>query len=622
MAATHYRTLVIETGILCNNRCVFCYQRGYRAIPEYPKLVPGEEVRERMRWGLANGFDEVSLTGGEPTVRPDFLELVRYAREIGYRRMAITTNGWRLASPDFFQEACAAGLTSLGVSIHGPTAEIHDAATGHPGSFLRAQQTIRNAVATHGSSRPIRLNTFTVIHRGNVDRLSEMGEMLAGLGVRLLVFQPGILGKSNFLEAARVQVDLVEVVDGLRRVILEGQRRGFRVKLFNLPPCLFRDVLQGLDLDAYERATFREKDDANKPGSTSRGDEAGYMRLPACASCVLPGSCPGLHVTLAPQEDLAAHFEEEIGAISSWHHPQLWLAGTDLLRASSLYRVVRKARLAGFPDVRVTFGGSSVAGRAGFQAVRQAGASEIILVHHAKNPGSGDRILCHAGNDHHLGQALQDLASVPLGPVRLSLLVFPDDDALAFLDSAEMEPLRRIPFDLHLRAPWREQDVPSMSPGVVCRFLDGLKHALAQPGRVILQTPWPHPWEVMFALPWLAVRAAGRLRFDLTATVMPTAFADRHYSVLNWSLPHVGGRVLGEQGKLLPVRDLLARAVRAQPITKESLIRAREGMAGSPDARPGGGGISGRMPGEGPGTAGSRPPPNPSAQGPIPGPRT
>ena len=128
MAATHYRTLVIETGILCNNRCVFCYQRGYRALPGYPKLVPGEEVRERMRWGLANGFDEVSLTGGEPTVRPDFLELVRYAREIGYRRMAITTNGWRLASPDFFQEACAAGLTSLGVSIHGPTAEIHDAA--------------------------------------------------------------------------------------------------------------------------------------------------------------------------------------------------------------------------------------------------------------------------------------------------------------------------------------------------------------------------------------------------------------------------------------------------------------------------------------------------------------
>lgn len=602
MTATHYRTLVIETGVLCNNRCRFCYQRGYRALPGYPKLVPGDDVRARMRWGLANGFDEVSLTGGEPTLRPDFLDLVRYAREIGYRRVAITTNGWRLASPEFFREAAEAGLTSLGVSVHGPTAEIHDEATGHPGSFLRAQQAIRNAVATHGSSRPLRLNTFTVIHRGNVDRLSEMGTMLSGLGVRLLVFQPGILGKSNFLEASQVQVDLVEVVDGLRRVILEGQRRGFRVKLFNLPPCLFRDVLRGLDLDAYERATFRENDEV-RPGSRSHGDASGYMRLPVCASCVLTHSCPGLHVTLAPQEDLASHFEEEIGAISAWQHPQLWLAGMDLLRASSLFRVVRKARLAGFPDVRVTYGGSSVAGRAGFMAARQAGASEIILVHHARNPGSGDRILCHAGNDLYLAQALQDLASVPLGEVRLSLLVSPCDEALALLGTPEMELLQRIPFDLHVRAPWREQEDPSPSAARVTRFLKGLAGAPVQPRQVILQVPWPHPWEVAFALPWLALLATGRLRFDLTATVMPTAFADPRYSVMNWSLPHVGGRVLGQEGKLLPVRDLLARAVRAQPITRETLINAR-------------------TPGDGPGPSGFHPLPPRSAPGPTPVPRT
>ncbi len=596
MAATHYRTLVIETGVLCNNRCTFCYQRGYRQLPSYPKLVPADEIRARMRWGLENGYDEVSLTGGEPTLRADFLDLVRHARELGYRRVAITTNGWRLASPDFFRQSCEAGLTSLGVSIHGPSAEVHDAATGHPGSFLRAQQAIRNAVATHGSSRPVRLNSFTVIHRGNAHLLAETGQSLSALGVRLMVFQPGILGKANFLDAARMQVDLPEIVDGLRRVIRSGFENGYRIKLFNLPPCLFRDVLYGLDLDAYERATFRENDD-QRPGSRSRGDSAGYMRLPACGKCVLRNSCPGLHITLAPQEDLASHFEEEIGAISAWQHPQLWLAGTDLLRATSLYRVIRKARLAGFEDVRVTTGGSSVSGRAGFVAAAQGGASEVVLVHHARAPRSGDRILCHAGNDLFLQRVVQDLASIPrssLESLRVSLLVSPCDEALALLASPGMAPLSGIPFDLHLRAPWREEDEPSVKPAIVRRFLDGLRDSPLVPRQVVLQVPWPHPFEASWGLPRLALATGGRLRFDLTATVMPTAFADPHFSVLNWSLPHVGGRVLSDRGGLLPVRDMLARAVRAQPITRESLLDARTrgasaGIAGPPPPPPGSG---------------------------------
>jgi pyruvate-formate lyase-activating enzyme len=591
MGAVHYKTLVLETGVLCNNRCTFCYQRGYRGLPGYPKLVPGEELLSRMRWGIANGYDEVSLTGGEPTIRPDFLDLVRQARELGYRRVAITTNGWRLADPDFFAQAVQAGLTSLGVSIHGATAEVHDRVVGHPGAFARAVRALHHAVRTHGGARPVRVNTFTVVHRGNADQLPQMAEILHALGVRLMIFQPAILSKSNFHEAAATRVDLEGVVAAIRSVAMLGMERGFRVKLFNLPPCLFRDVLPGLDLDPYERATFREHDQ-DAAGDESRGEEVGFVRLLACDGCVLKSSCPGIHVTLMPQEDLASHFEEAVASISAHQHAQIWLAGTDLMRGAALARVVRKARLAGFQDVRVTVGGSGIAGRATYVAARQGGATGVVLVHHARDPQSSDRILCHQGNDLFLIEALADLATVPLDDaLDVGLLVSPDDAAIALLQRVEVASvLSRIPYTLMLRAPWRHSQAPTLHLRQLRAFLSRVDRLDCRPRAVVLATPWPRIWEAALALPAAAAATGGALRFDLTPTVLPTSFLDPRYSVLNWSLPHLGGMVLDDATRTpLRVRDLVARSVRARAITREALLAARTtygGGPGGPSTRP------------------------------------
>lgn len=588
MAAAHDKTLVLETGILCNNRCTFCYQRGYRGLPGYPKLVPGPELVERMRWGIANGFDEVSLTGGEPTIRPDFLDLIRQAREMGFRRVAITTNGLRMADPEFFAKAVDAGLTSLGISIHGADAATHDQAVGHPGAFARAVRALHNAVRTHGSVRPVRVNTFTVVHRGNVEQLPRMAEVLYALGARLMIFQPAILSKSNFDEASTTRVELDRIVDAVRSVALLAMERGFRVKLFNLPPCLFRDVLPGLDLDPYERATFREHDQESA-GDESRGEAVGFVRLLACEGCVLRSSCPGIHITLIPQEDLASHFEEAIASVGAHQHSQIWLPGTDLMRGAALARVVRKARLAGFSDVRLTVGGSSIAGRAAFIAARQGGASGIVLVHHARDPGSSDRILCHAGNDAFLIDAIGDLGTVPVEPMSVGLLVSPDDAALALLQRVEVfSVLRRMPFTLYLRAPWRHSQGTRLHLDRLRAFLSRLATLDCRPSQVVLATPWPRLWEAAFALPMAAMAAMGGVRFDLTPTVLPTSILDPRFSVLNWSLPHLGGMVLDDATRRpLRIRDLTARSVRARPITREALLAARRpyGTVPGPSSR-------------------------------------
>ena len=558
------KTLAIETGILCNNRCIFCYQKGYRSIDGYPQMVGQPEILKKLEWGIANGYDELSLTGGEPTARPDFLDLVARARQMGYRRVAVTTNGWKLSRRRFFQESVEAGLTSMGVSVHGIDAHTHETLTGHGGSFRRAIQAIRNAVRTAGSYRPIRLNTFTLVNRLNHAGLSDLAEMLHGIGVRLMIFQPTILSKSNFEEAGNLALGLQDVVQAVREVVVGGMKKGFRTKLFNLPPCLFRDVLAGIDLDHYERRTFRENDETS-PGSKSQGDEVGFVRLPVCGRCLFESACPGVHVTLLPQEDIVAQIEDAIASINPSERRNLWLAGTDLLRPSGLYRVVRKARLEGFTDLKVTFGGSTLGGLAGLRAAAEAGASELVLVHHPKDEHTADRILSHAGNGGFLQRAAEAIADLPSpASIGTGLLITPGQEALDFLHSPAITALGGYSPTLHLRASWRTSGKLKGALFSFREFLGKTRDLPFVPGEIVVEVPWPRLWELMTTLPFAALESLGRARFDLTAFVLQTSLLDPHYSVLNWSVPLIGGR---EVDLRLPVsRRFYSRAIVVQPI--------------------------------------------------------
>lgn len=559
MTRTHYRTLVIEVGIGCNNHCLFCYQRGYRDVPGYPRWLGRDEIRTRLRWGVANGYDEVSFTGGEPTIRPDFLDLVRFAREVGFRRVAVTTNGWKLGQADFFEAAVEAGLTSMGVSIHGPDSATHEGLTGRPGSFARAIQAVRNAVRTHGSDRVVRLNTFTLVNRRNVDRLVELAILLHHLGVRLFVFQPIVLSKANFETASELLVGLAETVTAIRDVIREGIRLGFRTKLYNLPPCLFRDVISGVETDHYERTTFREHDRL-APADRSLGDEVGHVRLSACRECPLRAGCPGVPVSLLPQEDFVAALEEAIeGADPEAAGKRVWVAGTDMMKGWGVFRVVRKARLAGFEDVRVTTGGTSLAGRTLWTAATEAGATEVIFVHHGADPHSADRIVALEGNDRFLRKALREaVQEFHRGETRVGILVTPGRSSLSLIASLEPDiPWSRPPI-LHLRNPflttgqWR-------ALAEFRAFLDGLDRSRFH--GVLLEAIRPSRLDEVFSWPLLAWVARGRIRFSPTGLVLTTPFLDPRHAVLNWSDPR-----LGRSEAHSPPRLPVSRALRVRPL--------------------------------------------------------
>ena len=96
----------------CNIRCQYCLPAGPQAVITQPALT---EVIDVLRAGYEVGIRRVHYTGGEPTVRRDFVDILRAAKEIGYSQQIVTTNGYRLHH--IIEQSIDAGLTRAIISI-------------------------------------------------------------------------------------------------------------------------------------------------------------------------------------------------------------------------------------------------------------------------------------------------------------------------------------------------------------------------------------------------------------------------------------------------------------------------------------------------------------------------
>ncbi|MDR0328238.1 MAG: radical SAM protein, partial [Planctomycetaceae bacterium] len=118
----------------------------------------------------------IVFTGGDPLKRADLFTLIRYAVQKKLS-VALTPSATPLATRQAFEEAKRAGIQALGISLDGPTADIHDAFRGFEGSFDKTTEMLENAKALQ---IPVQVNTS--ITRRNVAFIDEMAEHLSQFG--------------------------------------------------------------------------------------------------------------------------------------------------------------------------------------------------------------------------------------------------------------------------------------------------------------------------------------------------------------------------------------------------------------------------------------------------------
>lgn len=162
----------------CNNRCLCCYAGGVLST----KFNAPLESAQRYVWQLAEaGAKSCILVGGEPTVYPHIISLVRFIAGLGLE-VRIMSNGRALADMSLVTELKRAGLHYCAVSIEG-TEAVHDSITRVPGSFRQSMQGLQNLM-----SAGIRCNSITTVSGYNLAVIEDVVTMLKGLSVPVATF--------------------------------------------------------------------------------------------------------------------------------------------------------------------------------------------------------------------------------------------------------------------------------------------------------------------------------------------------------------------------------------------------------------------------------------------------
>lgn len=105
----------------CNLRCVYCMPEDMNFRPRN-ELMTDEEILFLVKVGASLGVNKIRLTGGEPTIRPNLVELVRaIASTPGIKDLAMTTNG--LLLPKLAKPLAEAGMKRVNISVDTLNAE-------------------------------------------------------------------------------------------------------------------------------------------------------------------------------------------------------------------------------------------------------------------------------------------------------------------------------------------------------------------------------------------------------------------------------------------------------------------------------------------------------------------
>jgi cyclic pyranopterin phosphate synthase len=198
--------LRIAVSDRCNFRCFYCRPSGNDVAPRC-RLLSADEILAVAEAGVACGIASIRLTGGEPLLREDLLQIVsRICRLSPGLDVSLTTNGYGLA--ELADRLATAGLKRVNVSLDSLRRDRFGAITRQRAGSDSLHAVLAGLEAARRAGlRPIKVN-MVVVRGVNDDEICEMARFGEehGYQIRFIEFMP-LDGNREWRPEALVPVD-------------------------------------------------------------------------------------------------------------------------------------------------------------------------------------------------------------------------------------------------------------------------------------------------------------------------------------------------------------------------------------------------------------------------------
>jgi len=175
-----YKRADVKVWFACNNRCTFCVQWDKREKFK-PRTI--KEIKNIIKEEYVLWAKYIVFTWWEPTVHPDLVEAVAYAKEIWYKQIQIQSNGTNFDKIEYVQKLIDAWVTEFSPSIHGFHKDTHNKQVATPWAWDRV---IKWLINLRKLDQIIIINS--VITQDNYKEIPELAALLIKLWVTQFQF--------------------------------------------------------------------------------------------------------------------------------------------------------------------------------------------------------------------------------------------------------------------------------------------------------------------------------------------------------------------------------------------------------------------------------------------------
>jgi cyclic pyranopterin phosphate synthase len=175
----------------CDKHCPYCHREGENN-PSTAMSV--EEIIRIVKIAISFGVSRVKITGGEPLLRNEIIEIVKNIAELeGLKDLSMTTNGTNLKT--LAEDLKKAGLNRVNISL--PTLDpktYHDLMGGDLKDAIEGVQ-----AAVEAGFRPVKLNMLVLknVNDGEVEKMIQFAEQ-SGAILQLIELEPINLSKAYY----------------------------------------------------------------------------------------------------------------------------------------------------------------------------------------------------------------------------------------------------------------------------------------------------------------------------------------------------------------------------------------------------------------------------------------